>query len=689
MSLAVRSFKYVAIVLFLLTGFTSISHAQLCWCGGSNRPANVTPSGTEFLLVFDQNEDKNYIQDQDYQDVYLATLDDSATITITSKAHPTLQKVYNLPPHQSAAYRLNSLPGSKSDDFLVYSNELLSDNVILVNATAPIVCYGMNHRNSTADAFIALPRNIAGTEYRVLSYTNSKGINAPDHPSEFSVAAFSNNTSVEITVKAKTSTGKAAGSVLKFVLDSGTCVQIQADQNDYTGDLTGSHIRSDKPIVVYGAHVRTEVPHDFLVGGSTSRDHLCEAMPPTSTWGNTFVTTGFQRPKVNDLIRVLALNAGTTVTINGNPWKTLNQDEFADTMISSKMLIQTSGPALVGEIAHTAADKENNGFGDPFLALVPPVEQGYNDLTVYASPDTAYQNNNFLQVVTESSGVSKITLDGSLLPAIAFSAIGQQVNGLTYSLATINVTPGAHRLTSTNDPAHGFTVMTYGFGSVDSYGYTSGSLFRPIRGISLSGSGNEKNRLFSEPNVADIQNITTMRIYFDSAFVLVNGKRNDHFHVKENVAFDIGTIDMAGSARIHVVLDETVDEPTDVQVVVYYHSGSWSVMEPQTVNLYVVPQTYAGVKDQTAKKSLLSANFPNPFSATTSLSYLLPERADVSLTVYDALGRIVTRLVDEEQVAGVHSVSFNASGLPNGSYSYELTSSKLGIHERKSMILNR
>ncbi|MBR9979114.1 MAG: T9SS type A sorting domain-containing protein [Bacteroidetes bacterium] len=64
----------------------------------------------------------------------------------------------------------------------------------------------------------------------------------------------------------------------------------------------------------------------------------------------------------------------------------------------------------------------------------------------------------------------------------------------------------------------------------------------------------------------------------------------------------------------------------------------------------------------------LEQNYPNPFNPSTTLTFTLPSSSDVTLTVFDALGRQVAVIVDGYRSAGTHHVSFDASRLPSGSY---------------------
>lgn len=68
----------------------------------------------------------------------------------------------------------------------------------------------------------------------------------------------------------------------------------------------------------------------------------------------------------------------------------------------------------------------------------------------------------------------------------------------------------------------------------------------------------------------------------------------------------------------------------------------------------------------------LHQSYPNPFNPTAVITYEIPEAGNVSLIVYDVLGREVTTLVDGVKLAGEYSVTWKMEGLVTGVYFYRL-----------------
>lgn len=87
---------------------------------------------------------------------------------------------------------------------------------------------------------------------------------------------------------------------------------------------------------------------------------------------------------------------------------------------------------------------------------------------------------------------------------------------------------------------------------------------------------------------------------------------------------------------------------------------------------YPAPATAAEAGPELPAAARLHANFPNPFSSSTSISYDLDEAREVELSVYDVLGRRVTILETGLRNPGRHEVTFDAGELSSGVYFYRL-----------------
>ena len=93
-------------------------------------------------------------------------------------------------------------------------------------------------------------------------------------------------------------------------------------------------------------------------------------------------------------------------------------------------------------------------------------------------------------------------------------------------------------------------------------------------------------------------------------------------------------------------------------------------------------------------KFILDQNYPNPFNPTTTIKYSIPLNVkremlnvkNVTLNVYDILGRVVATLVNEKQSSGNYKITWNASSLPSGIYFYKLSVGNY-IETKKMMLL--
>ena len=87
------------------------------------------------------------------------------------------------------------------------------------------------------------------------------------------------------------------------------------------------------------------------------------------------------------------------------------------------------------------------------------------------------------------------------------------------------------------------------------------------------------------------------------------------------------------------------------------------------------------------KRFKLHQNYPNPFNPTTIITYELATSSNISLEVFDVLGRKVATLASGEQPAGLQTYTFNGAryGLTSGVYFYRLTAN--GFSETKKLLL--
>ena len=92
----------------------------------------------------------------------------------------------------------------------------------------------------------------------------------------------------------------------------------------------------------------------------------------------------------------------------------------------------------------------------------------------------------------------------------------------------------------------------------------------------------------------------------------------------------------------------------------------------------------------------MSQNYPNPFNPTTTIEYKIPtfetlratsQMQNVTIQVYDVLGREVAMLVNEQQSAGKYRINFNASNLPSGAYFYRLQTSTGFLSIKKLLLI--
>ena len=104
-----------------------------------------------------------------------------------------------------------------------------------------------------------------------------------------------------------------------------------------------------------------------------------------------------------------------------------------------------------------------------------------------------------------------------------------------------------------------------------------------------------------------------------------------------------------------------------------FHEGIWSSVDEFNWDVYYYgeypePLAVQSKNDLSPKTTELFTCYPNPFNASTIISFQLPAAGSVKLNIFDITGREIAKLVDGYKSAGHHQIEFNASQHPSGVY---------------------
>ena len=160
------------------------------------------------------------------------------------------------------------------------------------------------------------------------------------------------------------------------------------------------------------------------------------------------------------------------------------------------------------------------------------------------------------------------------------------------------------------------------------------------------------------------------------------------------IAMDKAEIEvMNPSQTLTISYDIIIDAGDHMSWILISESGKEYTLEG-TTSEFTVPTEETFTLERKAIIPIaytLHQNYPNPFNPITSLRYDLPEQAQVTLTVYDLMGREVTKLVNTTQEAGYRSVQWDATDMHGkpvsaGVYLYQIQAGEF-VQTRKMVLL--
>lgn len=90
--------------------------------------------------------------------------------------------------------------------------------------------------------------------------------------------------------------------------------------------------------------------------------------------------------------------------------------------------------------------------------------------------------------------------------------------------------------------------------------------------------------------------------------------------------------------------------------------------------------------DLTPENFELFDNYPNPFNPTTNISFSLPARGNVVVSIYNSLGQKVATLANDIFTKGNHTINWEASNVSSGIYIYSIEFNGIRISKRMTLI---
>lgn len=388
---------------------------------------------------------------------------------------------------------------------------------ILVTSNDPISVSTYQAWMGNGELARHLPMDSWGKEYYSMNFYQDRYGTNGDYkyrPSQILIIAGRDNTVVSYTPVWKTEGGNDNPSVWKdqtqtIVLNKGETYLIKGDINtglnkEWETDLSGTHIRSSRPIGVISGHTKVGILRYpdvlpptgmFATEAHFVRNNVHDAILPVEMSGTEFVTipsrytslrvsvgeTGAQLGIENDkgdVIRFIALEDNTKIyrlRSDGSdfaPERTLRKGEsyivpgLEETTLwkSDKAVIACQYGKSYAKVIPPSISKDGDNIqghptvesGMPMMEYVPPIDRWVNYGVFYSPEDM----DNFVNIVFKTEDVNKIKFDGKPIMS-AFGGAMRPIRGTPYSYISASVGSGDHVIEST-DPKSVWCAWNYG-----------------------------------------------------------------------------------------------------------------------------------------------------------------------------------------------------------------------------------
>ena len=241
-------------------------------------------------------------------------------------------------------------------------------------------------------------------------------------------------------------------------------------------DITGTKIVSTKPVTVVSGHECGNIP-----ANRGFCEHLTVQIPPTITWGQTFILSSYINQRNKQIFGVVASEFNTSITMmcNNNANMTLNEGEYVQLRVSDDCFVDSNKPILIVQLG---LGSEVVGIGDPVISIVLPVTQ-YVPNIVFYTPNSV-RGDHYINIATTQCDT--ILLDGVQQYVTWKTIVDDKQNSKGYVSRISNIDPCTDHSIGTLRNAN-ISVLAYGFGLQSAYSYSPRAHMHAVQVSAING----------------------------------------------------------------------------------------------------------------------------------------------------------------------------------------------------------
>ncbi|RYY53320.1 MAG: PKD domain-containing protein, partial [Chitinophagaceae bacterium] len=468
--------------------------ALLVFCGQAGAQ-NISNRGRDFWVGYGHHQSMEAGNAQDMILYFSAEQAANVTVTINNTAYVRNYTVAAngvlasevIPKSGAIDARLYSAPcGFTPPGFPCGGEGFFNNHAIHITSDVPVVVYAHIYDGANSGASMLMPVESWGYYYQTL---NSKQSYAANCFSWSYIIGQHDNSLVEIIPSQVTRTGRPANVPYTITLNRGQIYQFMAgpEAGAQKPEFTGTKIRSIAnaagecyPVAVFAGSSRTQGT-PVSCGPASGGDNDNQQCFAYQSWGKRYITaptsnsTNAATPMWNTF--KIAVKDPTTIVRRNGVILTGMTNSTYEFITNTADLIEADKPVMVAQFIHSGtACQGGSGVGDPEMIYISPVEQGIKKVGFYRNTRTGITVN-YLTLVIPTAGLSSLLIDGSA----TFSHTYPHPNLPGYSVVVRRWTAAQAQATAVSDSA--FTAITYGLGSVESYGYNAGTSLNNLNAV--------------------------------------------------------------------------------------------------------------------------------------------------------------------------------------------------------------